>query len=91
MRRPGRAVDALVALGSGAAAALAYLATAGPASAAQSAAPHYVLLAEALLRGRLWIDPERVAQLVDVTPPATQLGPGFRGPLALPLVAAVRR
>jgi len=46
----------------------AYWYTGWPYPAQQSSAPHFVLLADALLHGRLWIDPARAARLVDVTP-----------------------
>jgi hypothetical protein len=42
--------------------------TAGPGVAHQSAQPHFVLLASALLHGHLWIDPARAARLGDITP-----------------------
>jgi hypothetical protein len=42
--------------------------TAGPGLAHQSAQPHFVLLASAMLHGRLWLDPLRAARLGDITP-----------------------
>ncbi len=42
--------------------------TAGPGFAHQSAQPHFVLLASALLHGHLWVDPLRAARLGDITP-----------------------
>jgi hypothetical protein len=42
--------------------------TAGPGLSHQSAEPHFVLLAWALLHGHLWLDPLRAAHLGDITP-----------------------
>ena len=64
----GLAADIVAAIALSAAVALAYWLTAGPLAGRQSTAPHFVLLADAIWHGRLWIDPLRSAQLVDVTP-----------------------
>ncbi|HEV7216842.1 MAG TPA: hypothetical protein VGP33_17180, partial [Chloroflexota bacterium] len=42
--------------------------TAGPGLNRQSTQPHFVLLASAILHGRLWLDPLRAAHLGDITP-----------------------
>jgi hypothetical protein len=61
-------LDVLVALGLSGATGIVYWLIGAPAARQQSAAPHFVLLADALLHGRLWIDPARAAGLVDITP-----------------------
>ena len=63
----------------------------GPALDRQSAQPHFVLLADALLRGHLWIDPARAARLGDITPFAGRYYvsfPPMPAVLLLPFVAA---
>ena len=64
---------------------------AAPVPARQSPAPHFVLQADALLHGRLWIDPQRGTSLGDVTPAAGRLYvafPPLPALLMLPFVAA---
>lgn len=45
-----------------------YRLTGGSIDLRQSSQPHFVLLADALLHGHLWIDPLRAARLGDITP-----------------------
>lgn len=63
---------------------------AGHADDRQSNQPHFVLLADALLHVRLWIDPSRAARLGDVTPYAGHFYvsfPPMPAILMLPFVA----
>lgn len=72
--------------------AIVYLLVSGPAARRQSSAPHFVLLADALLHGRLWVDPARAAQLGDITPFAGHYYvsfPPMAALLMLPFVAVV--
>lgn len=46
----------------------AYRAIGGPTAAHQSNQPHFVLLADALLHGHLWVDPAKASRLGDITP-----------------------
>lgn len=65
--------------------------TAGPSALHQSGQPHFVLLADAILHGHLWIDPTRAARLGDVTPFAGRYYvsfPPMPAILMLPFVAA---
>lgn len=64
--------------------------TAGPGLQRQSAQPHFVLLASAMLHGRLWLDPLRAAHLGDITPYASRYYvsfPPMPALLLLPFVA----
>lgn len=64
--------------------------TAGPGLAHQSAQPHFVLLASAILHGHLWLDPLRAAHLGDITPYAGRYYvsfPPMPALLLLPFVA----
>ncbi|MBI3973945.1 MAG: hypothetical protein HY332_21920 [Chloroflexi bacterium] len=65
------------------AAAVLYWDAGAPLAREQSSAPHYVLFADALLNGHLWVDPVRAARLVDVTPL------GGRYYVAFPPLAAI--
>ncbi len=71
---------------------LVYLLVSGPAARRQSGAPHFVMLADALLHGRLWVDPVRAASLGDITPFAGRSYvsfPPMPAFLMLPFVAVV--
>jgi hypothetical protein len=63
-----RLPDAVIAVLLAALTYLAYQWTAGPAALHQSNQPHFVLLADAILHGHLWIDPVRGSRLGDITP-----------------------
>jgi hypothetical protein len=63
--------------------------TAGPGINHQSAQPHFVLLASAMLHGRLWLDPLRAAHLGDITPYAGRYYVSFPPMPALLLLSFV--
>jgi hypothetical protein len=67
-----------------------YTWAAGPSVFRQSNQPHFVLLADALLHGHLWVDPARAARLGDITPFAGRFYvsfPPMPAILMLPFVA----
>jgi len=67
-----------------------YQFTAGAGVSHQSGEPHFVLLADAILHGHLWIDPRRAAELGDITPFAGRFYvsfPPMPALLMLPFVA----
>jgi hypothetical protein len=68
MTARSRSIDGLLALLLGALTFAVYHWTAGPGIQHQSPQPHFVLLASAMLHGRLWLDPLRAAHLGDITP-----------------------
>jgi len=71
---------------------LVYAWTDGSRIGQQSEQPHFVLLADALLHGHLWIDPARAARLGDITPFAGHFYvsfPPMPAFLMLPFVALV--
>ena len=68
-----------------------YAWTAGPLLYHQSSQPHFVLLADAILHGHLWIDPVRAVHLGDITPAGGRYYvsfPPMPALLLLPFVAA---
>lgn len=85
-----RLLDAVVGVFLALLTCLAYILAAGPSVFQQSNQPHFVLLADALLHGHLWIDPARAVRLGDVTPFAGRFYvsfPPMPAILMLPFVA----